>query len=185
MNQRRENRRVTAGLGAVAAQDQMVDQLGMAGRQLESDLASHRVAHDVGAGDPECAEQPGDVVCHLLDAVLTCRLVALPASSWVDHDDLMQRSEKRDHVEKEPRVGSETRDQYDRRPVPVHLVVELDVTNLGVRHSHLSSSKCPFVPVTSRRRQGWSHRVGGGCPGRGVLRVRSRAAGLVAWNGRS
>jgi hypothetical protein len=65
-------------------------------------------------GELKCAEQSGDVICHLLDAEVAGRLVALPAPSWVEHNDLVAYSEKRDHVEEEPRVGSETRDEDDR-----------------------------------------------------------------------
>jgi hypothetical protein len=78
---------------------------------------------------------------------VTGRLVAPPGSSWVDDHDLILGSEKGDHVLEEPRVRSEARDQYDRRPVPVDLVVERDVTDLGVRHSRLSTSNYPRTPV--------------------------------------
>ena len=62
----------------------------------------------------------------------------------IEHDDLPGRGQKRDHFGKQPRVGSEARDQQDRRPVPVHLLVELDVTDLGVGHSQLSSLPGPL-----------------------------------------
>jgi hypothetical protein len=36
----------------------------------------------------------------------------------------------------------------ENRRVTGGLGAVADVTNLGVRHSHLSSSKCPFVPAS-------------------------------------